>query len=287
MRIRTKRHPSWLKVPLPAGENFNAIRTLLKQQNLHTVCQSAHCPNIGECWNNRTATFMILGDICTRSCRFCAVKSGYPETVDFQEPGRVAAAVKALSLRYTVITSVTRDDLQDGGAFIFAECIKQIHQQVPGCAIEVLIPDFRGDEAALDIVISAKPDVLNHNLETVPRLYAQVRPQAEFECSMQLLKRAKDKGMTTKTGLMLGLGEEAGEILDTMVKLRAIDCDILTLGQYLQPSAEHLPIHRYITPEEFDDFKHKGLEMGFRYVESGPLVRSSYHAASQQIRKEQ
>ena len=280
MKIRDKRHPRWLKVPLPAGKNFGEIRALVQQKNLHTVCQSAHCPNIGECWNNRTATFMILGDTCTRHCRFCAVKSGVPGELDCNEPERVAEAVKTLSLKYAVITSVTRDDLEDGGAEIFAETIQCIHHSVPGCRVEVLIPDFSGDADALGKVISAQPEVLNHNLETVPRLYAEARPEADYQRSLQLLQRAKAHGMVTKTGLMLGLGEQEEEVLQVMHDLHSVKCDFLTLGQYLQPSSAHMPIARYVTPEEFDQLRDVGLEMGFAHVESGPLVRSSYHAAS-------
>lgn len=280
MRIREKRHPRWLKVPLPGGNNYSDIRSIIQKQNLHTVCQSAHCPNIGECWNKRTATFMILGDTCTRSCRFCAVNSGVPGMTDCDEPVRIAETVKLLSLKYAVITSVTRDDLPDGGAFLFAETIQEIHKKVNGCDVEVLVPDFQGDETALDMVISAGPEVLNHNLETVPRLYADARPQANYQRSLQLLHRAKRKGMVTKTGLMLGLGETLEEVRTVMGDLRKTDCDILTLGQYLQPSSQHLPIVRYVTPEEFAMLKEEGLDMGFRHVESGPLVRSSYLAAS-------
>jgi lipoic acid synthetase len=274
------RHPRWLKVPLPAGQNFHDVRKLIKQNDLHTVCQSAHCPNIGDCWGQRTVTFMILGEVCTRNCRFCAVTSGTPQAVDRDEPLRVAEAVKKLSLRYAVITSVTRDDLSDGGASVFADTIQEIRKAVPACQIEVLIPDFNGLESALSTVISASPDVLNHNIETVPSLYPAVRPEASYYRSMRVLKLAKQQGMLTKTGLMLGLGEKNDEVLDVMRDLRNIDCDILTLGQYLQPSASHLSIDRYLTPGEFHQFKLAGEKMGFRHVEAGPLVRSSYHAGS-------
>ncbi len=274
------RHPRWLKVPLPTGQNFHDVRKLIKQNDLHTVCQSAHCPNIGDCWGQRTATFMILGEVCTRDCRFCAVTSGTPQAVDRDEPLRVAEAIKKLSLRYAVITSVTRDDLPDGGASVFADTIQEIRKAVPACQIEVLIPDFNGLESALSTVINARPDVLNHNIETVPSLYPAVRPEANYYRSMRVLKLAKQQGMLTKTGLMLGLGEKNDEVLDVMRDLRNIDCDILTLGQYLQPSASHLSIDRYLTPGEFHQFKLTGEKMGFRHVEAGPLVRSSYHAGS-------
>ncbi|MBD3289230.1 lipoyl synthase [candidate division KSB1 bacterium] len=281
MKIRKKRHPHWLKVPMPAGKNYHDIRALVGEQNLHTVCESAHCPNIGECWNSRTATFMILGDLCTRDCRFCAVKNGTPDGCDYDEPMRIVEAVKKLALKYAVITSVTRDDLDDGGASVFAETIRQIHKKVPGCKVEVLIPDFRGDRAALQLVIDAKPEVINHNLETVPRLYGSARPQAIYARSIELLERAKQASMITKTGLMLGLGENESEIYGVLRDLADIKCDFLTLGQYLQPSAAHLPIDRYVSPEEFSTYKEQALALGFRHVESGPLVRSSYHAASQ------
>lgn len=284
MKIRKNRHPEWLKVPFPAGQNFQDIRSLIKRYQLHTVCESAHCPNIGECWNDRTATFMILGDICTRTCRFCAVKKNEtPSAIDCDEPFRVAEAVKKLNLNYVVITSVTRDDLDDGGASIFATTINEIYKVLPGCKIEVLIPDFKGKESSLKKVIEAKPSVLNHNLETVSRLYQKVRPQADYLRSLELLKRAKYAGMITKSGLMLGLGESNDEIIKVMHDLRTIECNILTLGQYLQPSSDHLPIDRYLSPDEFDQMKFEALKMGFDYVESGPLVRSSYHAASQTL----
>ncbi len=272
------RHPKWFKVPLPAGKNFHEVRKLVQQHHLHTVCQSAHCPNIGDCWGKRTATFMILGDVCTRHCRFCAVNSGTPQAVDQNEPQRIAEAIKKLSLRYAVVTSVTRDDLPDGGASIFANTIREIRRAVPACQIEVLIPDFRGSKSALSIVIEATPDVLNHNIETVPRLYPVVRPEADYHLSIGILESAKQSGMLTKTGLMLGLGETDEEVILVMRDLIKIQCDILTLGQYLQPSADHLAIDRYVTPEQFDQFKTIGEEMGFRHVEAGPLVRSSYHA---------
>jgi lipoic acid synthetase len=280
MKSQRARHPRWLKVPLPAGKNFHDVRKLIKQHHLHTVCQSAHCPNIGDCWGQRMATFMILGDVCTRNCRFCAVNSGMPQVIDREEPLRVAEAVKKLSLRYAVITSVTRDDLPDGGAAIFADTIREIRKALPSCQVEVLIPDFNGSKSAISTVIEASPDVLNHNIETVPSLYPVVRPEADYQRSLEVLRFAKQQGMLTKTGLMLGVGETDDEVVAVMHDLREVDCDILTLGQYLQPSAKHVAIDRYLTPGEFDQFKKNGEEMGFRHVEAGPLVRSSYHAGS-------
>ncbi|MBC8183463.1 lipoyl synthase [candidate division KSB1 bacterium] len=279
MKIRQQRHPRWLKVPLPAGEKFNEVRKLLKTHKLNTVCQSAHCPNIGECWGHRTATFMILGNVCTRNCRFCAVDSKQPSPVDLNEAKRVAEAVKTLSLRYAVITSVTRDDLMDGGASIFADTIYEIRKANGDCKVEVLIPDLNGSDGALSIAFNAKPDILNHNIETVPSLYKQVRPQANYQRSLDVLKKAKKFGLITKSGLMLGLGETSAQVIEVMKDLRKVACDFLTLGQYLQPSSNHLPIDRYVTPEEFTQLKEKGLSMDFKHVEAGPLVRSSYHAA--------
>lgn len=273
--------PSWLKVKVPLGENFSKIKALMGEHHLHTVCEEARCPNMAECWNAGTATFMILGDVCTRSCGFCAVKTGRPETLDLQEPFRVADAIRTMRVRHAVITSVNRDELPDGGASIFAETIRQARLVNPSITIEVLIPDFRGAAWALAIVNDARPDILNHNTETVPRLYAQVRPQAKYERSLEVLRRSKEAGMTTKSGLMLGLGEELSEVIDVMGDLHRNHCDILTLGQYLQPTKEHLPVARYVHPDEFADLKKQGLAMGFRHVESGPLVRSSYHAEGQ------
>ncbi len=279
MKIRKKRHPKWLKVPLPAGQNFHEVRKLINENKLHTVCQSAHCPNIGECWSQRTATFMILGDVCTRNCRFCAVNSNKPESVDEREPERIARAVKKLDLKYAVITSVTRDDLADGGASVFVGTISEIEKSSPNCKIEVLIPDFQGSEKALSSVFAAKPDVLNHNLETVPALYPRARPEANYQRSLMVLEKAKAFNLNTKSGLMLGLGETNEEVKQVMRDLVAVGCDFLTLGQYLQPSAQHLPIDRYLSPDEFNELKETGLELGFKFVEAGPLVRSSYHAA--------
>jgi lipoic acid synthetase len=276
-----QRRPEWLKAKIPAGENYARLQGLVAEHKLHTVCAEARCPNMGECWNAGTATFMILGDVCTRSCGFCAVKTGKPDGVDAGEPARVAEAVKKLNLRHAVLTSVNRDELFDGGATIFAETIRQTRALNPRTKIEVLIPDFKGDEFALDIVLDAFPDILNHNTETVPRLYSVVRPQARYERSLELLARAKKRGFVTKTGLMAGIGEQPDEVLAVMRDLRAVRCDILTLGQYLQPSKEHLPVDRFVTPEEFAMYKRAGMEMGFSHVESGPLVRSSYHAEQQ------
>ena len=275
------RRPDWLKVRIPAGENYARLKDLIGRHRLHTVCEEARCPNMGECWHNGTATFMILGDVCTRSCGFCAVKTGKPDELDAAEPRRVAEAVKLMNLRHAVITSVNRDELYDGGSQIFAETIRMTRDLNPGTTIEVLIPDFKGDEFALDIVLDAFPDILNHNMETVPRLYGKVRPQAKYERSLELLRRAKRRGFTTKTGMMLGIGERPEEVLTVMEDLAKTGCDILTLGQYLQPTKDHLPIHRYVTPDEFAAYRKAGKSMGFRHVESGPLVRSSYHAEAQ------
>jgi lipoic acid synthetase len=281
IHVERQRKPEWLKARVPGGENYSRLKTLIDKSRLHTVCEEARCPNMGECWNSGTATFMILGDTCTRSCGFCAVKTGRPEFLDKDEPRRVGEAVEIMKLRHAVITSVNRDELFDGGAQLFADTIREIRSRVPACRIEVLIPDFVGSEQALNIVLDAQPDILNHNTETVPRLYKTVRPQAHYNRSLELLFRAKQKGFLTKSGLMLGLGETIDEVIDTMSDLREVECDILTLGQYLQPTQSHLPVKRYVRPEEFAMLKQRGLEMGFRYIESGPLVRSSYHAAEQ------
>ena len=277
----TKR-PEWLRAPAPAGENYRDVRSLVEGLRLHTVCESAACPNVGECWNHRTATFMILGNVCTRRCGFCAVRKGAPSAVDYDEPRRVAEAAATLDLRYAVITSVDRDDRRDGGAEIFALTIRAIRERLPGCQVEVLIPDFQGSHAALDMLMDAAPDVLNHNLETVPRLYRQVRLGARYERSLDVLAYAKSvrPRIPTKSGLMVGLGETNDEILEAMRDLRARAVDILTIGQYLRPSPKHLPILRYVTPQEFEKFRRAGAAMGFTHVESGPLVRSSYRAAA-------
>ncbi len=276
--------PKWLRAPAPVGENYRELKNLVTRLQLHTVCESAACPNVGECWNRRTATFMILGNVCTRRCGFCAVQKGAPLAVDYDEPRRVAEACAILGLRYAVITSVNRDDRKDGGAELFAQTIAAIRSQIPDCRVEVLVPDFQGLHAAMDIVMNAHPDVLNHNTETVPRLYRQVRLGARYERSLDMLRYAKQlrPHIPTKSGLMLGLGETQAEVLSVMRDLQAHHVDILTLGQYLQPSKKHLPLLRYIPPEEFAKYKQAGSEMGFAHVEAGPLVRSSYHADSSQ-----
>ena len=277
--------PPWLKVRFKGGQNFRALDGIMRTLGLHTVCESARCPNMGECWEHRTATFMILGDICTRACGFCAVPSGRPAgPPEEDEPGRVAEAVERMGLRYAVVTSVNRDDQKDGGAGIFARTITEIRERVPGCKVEVLIPDFRGDWSALGMVMAARPDVLNHNMETVPRLYRRVRKGAVYERSLELLRRAREMApeVPTKTGMMLGLGESRDEVLAAMEEIAAQGTHILTLGQYMQPTREHLPIERYVHPDEFAEFKRLGEQMGFKHVEAGPLVRSSYHAFEQE-----
>jgi len=273
--------PEWLRAPAPAGENYRDIRQLVTRLRLHTVCESAACPNVGECWNHRTATFMILGNVCTRRCGFCAVEKGAPLPVDYDEPRRVAEAVAAMGLKFAVITSVNRDDLEDGGAELFALVIDAIRRRVEGCQVEVLVPDFQGSRAAVQTVLAAAPDVFDHNTETVPRLYRQVRLGARYERSLDVLAHAKRTApaVPTKSGLMLGLGETTAEVLQVMRDLRAHHVDILTLGQYLRPSPKHLPIVRYVPPEEFAELRAAGREMGFGHVEAGPLVRSSYHAS--------
>jgi len=284
LSVSGSRKPDWIRAKLPGGRNYAEIRDLVRKGGLHTVCQSARCPNLGECWSERTATFMILGDRCTRNCRFCAVASGGAAPVDPDEPRRVAEAVRTLGLRYAVITSVTRDDLPLGGAEIFAETVRAIREMVPGCKVEVLVPDFKGSRQALDAVLEAEPDVLNHNVETVPRLYPLVRPGADFGRSLELLRRAGAAGALTKSGLMVGLGERMNEVFDAMESLRGAGCTILTVGQYLRPSAAHLPVARYVEPREFREMRERGLEMGFAHVEAGPLVRSSYRAMEQALR---
>jgi lipoic acid synthetase len=274
---RPKR-PEWLKVRAPGGENYAEIRNLMRSKVLHTVCEEAHCPNIGECWMHGTATFLILGDVCTRSCGFCAVKTGKPPTLDYDEPHRVAESVQKMKLHHAVVTSVNRDELKDGGSEIWAMTIQEIRRLNPSTTIEVLIPDFKGDLEAVQRVIDAKPDILNHNIETVPRLYRTVRPQAKYERTLKVLRYSKEQGMRTKSGLMVGLGEFNEEVLEVLKDLRAANVDIVTIGQYLRPSLEHLPVERYVHPDEFQQFKDFGLELGFDHVESAPLVRSSYHA---------
>src|SRR5918996_5204867 len=279
--VLSKRHYPWLKVKLPQGENYFELKQLVREKRLHTVCESASCPNIGECWNQRTATFMILGDICTRSCGFCDVKTGRPLGLDRDEPDRVAEAVNSLGLKHAVITSVNRDELPDGGAAVWATTIRQVRALNPDCTVEALIPDFEGVEASLAVLLEAKPDILAHNTETVPRLYRTVRPQAKYPRSLELLQRAKQRGFVTKSGVMVGLGEEWEELRQVMHDLCAVHCDILTIGQYLQPSRQHLPVRRFYTPEEFQLLRQEGQACGFRHVEAGPLVRSSYHAGEQ------
>jgi lipoyl synthase len=275
--------PSWLRARAPVGENFHNLKKLARGLGLHTVCESAQCPNIGECWNHRTATFMLLGDICTRRCGFCAVPKGRPQAIDWDEPVRVAEAVATLGLKHAVITSVNRDDDNIGGAKIFAETIRQIRERIPECRIEVLIPDFQGIEESLRIVLDAKPDVLNHNTETVPRLYCAVRSGARYQRTLDLLENAKkiSPGMVTKSGVMVGLGESTNELIQVFRDLGTRGVDILTVGQYLRPSKDHLPIARFYAPEEFAYLKEEALKFGFRHVESGPMVRSSYHAHEQ------
>lgn len=276
--LTRSRKPKWLRVKLPIGENYKKVRSLVDQHKLHTICESGSCPNMGECWGEGTATFMILGNICTRSCGFCAVQTGRPEPVDEFEPGRVANSVKLMGVKHAVITSVDRDDLKDGGADIWAQTVRAIRHQSPGTTLETLIPDFAGKWENLQVIIDVAPEIVSHNLETVRRLTKQVRIQAKYDRSLEVLFRLKKGGMRTKSGVMLGLGETDEEIIETMTDLRSVGVDILTLGQYLQPTPKHLPIQEFITPELFDKYGQLGKEMGFRYVESGPLVRSSYHA---------
>ncbi len=276
--------PEWLKVRFPGNEGYFRLKKLVNEQRLNTVCQDARCPNIGECWGAGTATFMILGEVCTRACKFCAVKTGRPPVYDLDEPQRVATAIQRLKLRYAVITSVDRDDLKDGGAFIFAETIRLTREACPGIRIEVLIPDFRGSVSALRTVVEAQPHVLAHNVETVPRLYLAARAGSRYQRSLDHLRNAKSFGipMTTKSSLMLGLGERRDEILEVLNDLREANVDIVTLGQYLQPTRDHLPVERYYTPQEFEEYREYACSLGFRYVASGPLVRSSYHAEQQE-----
>ncbi|MDQ0060942.1 lipoic acid synthetase [Paenibacillus harenae] len=284
MKQREKlQKPDWLRIKLATDGNFAEIKEMMRGKTLHSVCEEARCPNIYECWANRTATFMILGDICTRACRFCAVKTGLPTELDLQEPDRVAEAAEQMGLQHCVVTSVARDDLADGGASIFAATIQAIRKRMPFCRVEVLIPDFMGNKDALQIVMDANPDILNHNIETVERLSDRVRAKAKYRRSLELLKQAKamKPKIPTKSSIMLGVGEQYEEILQAMDDLRAVDCNILTLGQYLQPTPNHLAIERYVHPDEFAKLKEEGLKRGFRHVESGPLVRSSYHAHEQ------
>ena len=274
------RRPEWLKARLPTGQNYTDLLGIMRTQTLHTVCEEARCPNIGECWDRRTATFLILGNVCTRNCAYCAIVHGLPTELDLEEPARVAGAVRAMDLRHAVITSVNRDDLADGGAGVYAALIRRIHETSPQCTVEVLIPDFKGDAAALRTVLEASPEILGHNIESVRSVFKVVRHGGDYERSLELLRRAKAWGYTsfTKSGIILGMGETWDELLETMDDLRAVDCDVLTLGQYLRPGPDYHPIHRYYTPAEFAELRHIGLAKGFRYVESGPLVRSSYRA---------
>jgi lipoic acid synthetase len=276
-QTRSKK-PKWLRVKLPIGENYKKVRSLVDEHKLHTICESGSCPNMGECWGEGTATFMILGNICTRSCGFCAVQTGRPDSVDEFEPGRVANSVKLMGVKHAVITSVDRDDLKDGGADIWSQTVRAIRHQSPGTTLETLIPDFAGKWENLQVIIDVAPEIVSHNLETVRRLTKQVRIQAKYDRSLEVLFRLKKGNMRTKSGVMLGLGESEEEIIETMTDLRSVGVDILTLGQYLQPTPKHLPVQEFVTPERFDKYGQLGREMGFRYVESGPLVRSSYHA---------
>jgi lipoic acid synthetase len=279
------KRPDWLKVKLPTGDNYIEVRSLLKDKKLNTVCEEAQCPNMAECWNNRTATFMILGDVCTRTCGFCNVKNGIPNELDLEEPSRVVDSIKELNLRHAVITSVNRDELEDGGAAIFKECVRLLREEKPDCTVEILIPDFKGEEKAFNIIMQSPPNILNHNLETVKRLYHAVRPQAKYGRSLELIKWFKEKELSrrdgfpkTKSGIMVGIGETTDEVLELMKDLVVNGCDILTIGQYLQPTKQHLPVDRFVTPDEFAMYKTEGLKLGFKVVESSPLVRSSYHA---------
>lgn len=277
-KLTLGRRPEWLKVRLPSGDNYNEVLNLMRKSSLNTVCEEAKCPNLSECWNNKTATFMILGDTCTRSCGFCNVKIGIPNELDLDEPHRVAQSAVDLDLKHVVITSVNRDELKDGGAKMFAETIKLINEKLPKTTIEILIPDFKGDENAYEIIMNNPPTVLNHNLETVERLYHAVRPQAEYQRSLDLIKWFKHKGLRTKSGIMVGIGETKEEVIGIMKNLREHGCDIMTIGQYLQPTKDHLPVDRYVTLDEFNYYKQEGLRLGFLAIESSPLVRSSYHA---------
>jgi lipoic acid synthetase len=272
------KRPDWLRVRLPQGENYRRVRELIDTHKLHTVCESARCPNMGECWGEGTATFMILGNVCTRGCSFCAVATGRPTELDTDEPQRVAEAARLMGIKHAVITSVNRDELTDGGASIWAATIREVYRQCPGITMETLIPDFKAKWDALDVVLAERPNVVSHNMETVKRLYRRVRPQAKYERSLEQIQHTKAQGLRTKSGFMVGLGESAEEVHELMRDLLAHGCDVLTIGQYLQPTKMHLPVEAFITPEQFAQYKAVGLEMGFAYVESGPLVRSSYHS---------
>lgn len=277
----SQRLPEWFRVRLRQGPDYRQVQEAVDRFGLHTICEEARCPNRWECWNQRTATFLILGDVCTRRCHYCSVTTGRPAAVNGEEPRRVAQAAQAMGLRHVVITSVNRDELPDGGASVFAETILETRRLTPSCTIEVLIPDFEGSPAALDRVLDARPEILNHNIETVARLFPSIRPQGKYERSINLLARAKARGARTKSGLIVGMGEAEAEIREVMRDLRGVDCDILTIGQYLQPTKDHLPVSRFYHPDQFEAFRIEGLAMGFAHVESGPLVRSSYHAEQQ------
>lgn len=277
-KIDLGRRPDWLKVRLPSGDNYREVLSMMRKSKLNTVCEEAKCPNLAECWNNRTATYMILGDTCTRTCGFCDVKTGRPTFVDWDEPNRVTQSVIDLGLKHVVITSVNRDELKDGGSAIFSKTVGLIREKAPKCTIEILIPDFQGDESVFEIIMQNPPDILNHNLETVSRLYHAVRPQANYQRSLELIKWFKSKGLKTKSGIMVGIGEKTEEVLELMNDLKNHNCDIMTIGQYLQPTKTHIPVDRYVTLEEFAMYKDEGNKLGFKAVESGPLVRSSYHA---------
>lgn len=287
-KIPLGKRPDWLKVKLPTGDNYSDVRSIMREKKLNTVCEEAKCPNIAECWNHRTATFMILGDTCTRSCGFCNVKLGLPTELDLDEPRRVVEAIKQLNLKHAVITSVNRDELEDGGSFIFKECVRLLREEKPDCTVEILIPDFKGDEKAFETIMQFPPDILNHNLETVKRLYHAVRPQAKYDRSLNLIEwfsreagsrfAGKSCRLKTKSGIIVGIGERTEEVLEIMNDLLQHGCEIMTIGQYLQPTKQHLPVDRFVPPDEFRMYKEEGLKMGFKVVESSPLVRSSYHA---------
>ena len=278
--------PAWLKTKLRSGPNFQDLKSIVKDHKVHTVCEEAKCPNISECWERRAATIMILGDTCTRSCGFCAVKTGRPSAVDLDEPRRTAEAVKKMGLHHCVITSVDRDELDDLGAGIWAETIRQVHEKVPGCSVEVLTPDFQGVEEHIQTVLDAKPEIMSHNLETVDRLHRKIRPQAKYQRSLDVLRQSVKAGLQTKSSIMVGIGETKAEVFELMDDIRATGCQIFSVGQYLQPTKDHEPVHRFVHPDEFEEYRAYGLKLGFSYVESGPLVRSSYHADEQVLQNE-
>ncbi len=279
--MRTERLPGWFKVKIETGPHYRRIQSLVREQRLHTICEESHCPNKWECWNNRTATFLLLGDVCTRRCHYCSVTTGRPDVVDPQEPERVAEAVRALDLRHAVLTSVNRDELEDGGASIFSATMYAIRRRLPTCTVEVLVPDFQGNPVPVETVLAAAPEIFAHNIETVSRLFPAVRPQGNYERSLRVLRWANAQGARTKSGLMVGMGETNEEVLSVLHDLRAVGCEIVSIGQYLQPTTAHRVVHRYYEPEEFEDLKRQGMALGFRHVEAGPLVRSSYHAEQQ------